>query len=35
MNDHALNHGWQFSVQTEVGLGKLRAKIKKQQNLNE
>jgi hypothetical protein len=31
MNDHALNHGWQFSVQTEVGLGKLKAKIKKQQ----
>lgn len=35
MNDHALNHGWQFAVQTEVGLGKLRAKIKKQQNLND
>lgn len=35
MNDHALNHGWQFTVQTEVGLGKLKAKIKKQQIINE
>lgn len=32
MNDHALNMGWQFYVQTEVGLGKLRSKIKRQQN---
>lgn len=35
MNDHALNHGWQFIVQTEVGLGKLKAKVKKQQIINE
>jgi len=31
MNDHALNLGWKFFVQTEVGLGKLRAKVKRQQ----
>jgi hypothetical protein len=35
MNDHALNHGWGFVVQTEVGLGKLKAKVKRQQGLNE
>lgn len=34
MNDHALNVGWQFVVQTEVGLGKLKAKINRQRNLN-
>ena len=32
MQDHALNHGWDFIVQTEVGLDKLRHKIKKQKN---
>ena len=31
MNDHAMTHGWQFAVQTEVGLGKLKSKVKKQQ----
>jgi len=30
MNDHALNMGWQFIVQTEVALGKLGVKIKRQ-----
>lgn len=33
MHDHALNHGWQFIVQTEVGLGQLKMKVKKQQEL--
>lgn len=33
MNDHALNHGWEFVVQTEVGLGKLKTKIKRQQDV--
>lgn len=28
--DWASNHGWLFTVQTEVGLGKLKSKIKKQ-----
>lgn len=31
MNDHAINMGWNFVVQTEVGLGKLERKISKQQ----
>lgn len=37
MNDQAMNHGWQFIVFTEVGLGKLKTKVKKQQqeNLND
>jgi hypothetical protein len=30
MNDHALNMGWQFYVQTEVALGKLGTKVKRQ-----
>jgi hypothetical protein len=29
-NDWAQNHGWEFIVQTEVGLGKLKNKVKKQ-----
>ena len=33
MHDHALNHGWEFIVQTEVGLGQLKKKINKQKNL--
>ena len=36
MNNYASNYGWQFVVQTEVGLNKLKGKIKKQyQLLNE
>lgn len=35
MNDHAANHGWGFVVQTEVGLGKLKTKVKRQYQLNE
>lgn len=35
MNDHALNHGWNFVVQTEVGLGKLKTKIKRQNQENQ
>lgn len=34
MNNHAMNHGWEFTVQTEVGLGKLKAKVKRQQQEN-
>lgn len=30
MNDHAANLGWQFVVQTEVALGKLKKKISRQ-----
>ena len=30
MNEHAIHHGWTFSVQTEVGLGKLKTKVKRQ-----
>lgn len=30
MNDYALNHGWEFVVQTETGLDKLKNKIKRQ-----
>ena len=30
MNEHATAHGWNFVVQTEVGLGKLKQKVKKQ-----
>lgn len=30
MNDHASNMGWQFIVQTEVALGKLKRKLQKQ-----
>lgn len=30
MNEYAINHGWEFVVLTEVGLGKLKTKIKKQ-----
>jgi len=33
MNDHALNMGWEFIVQTEVGLGKLKTKVQRQQTL--
>jgi hypothetical protein len=33
MNDHALNMGWQFVVQTEVGLGKLKKKVSRQRLL--
>lgn len=33
MHNHALNQGWEFIVQTEVGLGKLKNKVKRQQNL--
>jgi hypothetical protein len=33
MNDHAANYGWQFVVQTEVGLNKLKTKLKRQQGL--
>lgn len=37
MNDHAQNYGWQFVVQTEVALGKLRKKVarQRQQILND
>jgi hypothetical protein len=35
MTDHAHNMGWDFIVQTEVGLGKLRTKIKRQQVLTD
>ena len=35
MNDHAHNMGWDFVVQTEVGLGKLRVKVKRQQLIND
>lgn len=31
MNDHAQNMGWDFVVQTEVGLGKLKTKLRRQQ----
>jgi hypothetical protein len=30
MNDHAHNMGWEFIVQTEVGLGKLKKKVQRQ-----
>lgn len=31
MNEHAKHHGWQFTVITEVGIGKLKSKVKSQQ----
>lgn len=31
MTDHAHNMGWEFVVQTEVGLGKLKKKVQRQQ----
>lgn len=33
MKVYAENYGWDFSVQNEVGLGKLKAKLKRQQGL--
>ena len=30
MNEYATKHGWRFTVITEVGIGKLKSKIKKQ-----
>lgn len=35
MNDHANNMGWKFVVQTEVGLGKFKTKMKRQQRIDE
>lgn len=35
MHNHAMNLGWKFCVQTEVGLGKLQHKIRRQRVFNE
>lgn len=32
-NDWAINHGWLFTVQTEVGMGKLKAKVNRQKDI--